>query len=153
MSLSQPQNQIITWFVLFHIASNAALLQLLQRDLLRLSHRGLTYDCLDWSKITSCGSEVAKKGISCHDASVDSCTWNVLGTCCRGKEDCRHASVHGVRDFLYFWKPHTSWAFTMHEYLPGSRLLLCANNLLHVSYLNCCHLLLIQTLVHLKVQF
>ena len=29
--------------------------------------------------------------------------------------------------------PHTSWAFTVHEYLPGSRLLLCANNLLHVS--------------------
>ena len=28
-----------------------------------------------------------------------------------------------------------SWAFTVHEYHPGSRLLLCANNLLHISHL------------------
>ena len=39
----------------------------------------------------------------------------------------------------------------MHEYLPGSRLLLCANNLLYVSHLNYCHLLLVKTLAHLKV--
>ena len=55
-------------------------------------------------KRISCGSEVAKKGISCYDASADSCLWNVRGTCCRGKEDCRHASVHGLQDLLYFWK-------------------------------------------------
>ena len=30
---------------------------------------------------------------------------------------------------------HTSWAFIVHEYLPGSRLQLCANNLLHISHL------------------
>ena len=31
--------------VVFYTASSAALLQLLQRDLLRLSHQGLTYEC------------------------------------------------------------------------------------------------------------
>ena len=92
-------------------------------------------------KRTSCGSEVAKTGISCYDASADSCMWNVRGTCCRGKEGCHHACVHSLQDLIYsFLKtfpqwPHTSWAFTVHEYLPGSRLLLCANNLLHVSHL------------------
>ena len=55
-------------------------------------------------KRTSWGSEVAKKGISCYDASADSCIWNVRGTCCRDKEDCRHACVHGLQDLLYFWK-------------------------------------------------
>ena len=38
-------------------------------------------------KRTSCGSEVVKKGISCHDASADSCILNVRGA----------ALVSGVR--------------------------------------------------------
>ena len=53
-------------------------------------------------KRTSCDSEVAKEGISCYDASADSCIWNVRSTCCRSKEDCCHASMHGFEDFLYF---------------------------------------------------
>ena len=109
MSLSQPQNQIRTWFVLFHTASSATLLQLLQRDLLQLSYRhdwhDLTYMTVQIElKQTSCGNEVTQKGIFCYDASADPCIWSVQGICCRGKEDCCHVSVHGLQDFLYFWK-------------------------------------------------
>ena len=138
MSLSQPPNQTITWFVIFHIASSATLLQLLQRDLLHIEAWHTTVRTQ--LKRTSCGSKAAKKGISCYDASADSCIWKVRGTCCRGKEDCRNTCVHGLQDFLYFSKtfpqwPLSSWAFTAHEYLPGSRFLLWTNNLLHVSHL------------------
>ena len=141
MSLSQPQNQIITWFVLFHIASSATLLQLLQRDLLRLSHRGLTQTVQTELKRTFCGSKVAKEGTdsSCYDAPAESrCMWNVRSTCCKSKEDERAWSwrlpLRLKKTFLQW--PHTwTWAFTVHEWLPGSRFPLYANNLLHVSHL------------------
>ena len=139
MSLSEP---IITWFVLFHIASSATLLQLLQRDLLRLSHRSLTYDCSEWTKTNILRQWSSQER---HFLMLWRLSWFLYlkrtrrGTCFRGKEDCRHASVRDLEDSLLFWKlpqwPHTSWAFTVHEYLPGSRLLLCAINLLHVSHL------------------
>ena len=108
MSLSQPPNQIITWSVLFHIASSATLLQLLQRDLLRLSHRGLTYNCSDWTK-TNILWQWSSQG---RHFLLWRLSWFLYlkrtGHCCRGKEDCRHACVHGLEDFLYFWKPSRS---------------------------------------------
>ena len=91
-------------------------------------------------KRKSCGSEVAKKGISCYfyDAS---CIWNVRGTCCGGKEDCCHASVNGLEGFLYFWKLSRSDRIRGIGRLPCMNASLVqgfscvANNLLHVSHL------------------
>jgi len=122
-------------FFLFHTASSATFcVQLLQKGICCGWHVKARHMHVQTELKWQWSSEVANKsGISSCDASSDSCIWNVRGTSCRGKKKCRHASLYGLDWRLLLllktfphW-PHTlTWAFTVHECLPGSRLLLCA---------------------------
>ena len=88
-------------------------------------------------KRTSCGSEVAKEGISCYDASADSCIWNVRGIVAgvRKTAAMRACMVLKTSSTFENLPAVTAYVLGLYRAWKPPLLLLCANNLLYISHL------------------